>query len=687
MGEREDRVEKHDPAGIEAEVEAKARTPEEVAREMADAAAEREPAKGSDGKGSDGNEAKSKDSGGKPPPPADRLLGYVRGEPHELFVDQFGAPHILWGGQPVPLNSTFDHHLRTLMVDREVRSAGKDAVRQARDTLAAFAFAADIERELYTRAAWCEGVLYYQLGRGKVVRVDRDGHRIEPNPPVLFRRVRNLKPLPDPKPGGDFDVLSGWVHLSNIRDKRLFIAWLVTALLPHVARPMLEATGQMGSGKTTASRIAKRLLDPTAPETVRMDPREFLQKASHAHIVMLDNQNSLPEWAVDTLCRLVTGEADSKRVLYTDDDDLIYELKRGIVMNGINNPTDRGDARDRTLPVELTRIEQFRPEEEIWAEFESEHPKLLGLIFDTLALAIRAKETIKLTRHARLADWSEYAAAVYEALGWGVEKFEEDWARVVRIQNQGTLEGSPVAQAIVSFMSSRNDYHGLVTDLHAKLEVVAEEMSIDTKRDKAWPKASNWLWKRIKEVLPLLATLGLRAEKDTRDARGTCISLARCAPSGPGGNPPDGGENGAADGDADNASSHGSKNPLLAQLLPWGDPAEDASSASSASNASISGYSEAEYPRSEEEEGPNIPENGGVEGVSEPKNGSSRQVPRNTSTASITSMEGSEETLDGSLPAPSSEAFDGGLTPYERAQRLRERLRAEEQGRGPEGTA
>ena len=73
----------------------------------------------------------------------------------------------------------------------------------------------------------------------------------------------------------------------------------------------------MGSGKTTIQRLVKRTWDPTAPETVHFDPRDFLQKVLHAFIVMLDNQNTVPEWAAETLCRLVTGEADSKCRLYT----------------------------------------------------------------------------------------------------------------------------------------------------------------------------------------------------------------------------------------------------------------------------------------------------------------------------------------------------------------------------------
>ena len=38
-------------------------------------------------------------------------------------------------------------------------------------------------------------------------------------------------------------------------------------------------------------------------------------------------------------------------------------------------------------------------------------------------------------------------------------------------------------------------------------------------RDKAWPKSARWLWRRIKEVLPLLVAAGIEANrKDTEKA-------------------------------------------------------------------------------------------------------------------------------------------------------------------------
>jgi hypothetical protein len=316
------------------------------------------------------------------------------------------------------------------------------------------------------------------------------------------------------------------LNLKGERDRRLFAAYFCTVVLPHVPRPILNVHGPMGSGKTTAGRVVKRSWDPTAPEAVRYDPRDFLQKASHAFAVMLDNLSALPESASDTICRLVTGEADSKRRLYSDDEDVIVELKRAVVLNGINVPTDRGDVLDRSLVVELERIPdgERRTEEELWRLFEEARPKLLGAALDALAMAIGLKPSLQLSRRPRLADWGEWAAAVYETLGWGSEAFLSDWDEVVKAQNVGTLDGSPVAQAVIEFVREHGDYEGSATDLHNKLEDAAEKVGVNVARDKAWPKSARWLWRRTNEVLPLLLTVGIEASRRHTD-KGTTIAL------------------------------------------------------------------------------------------------------------------------------------------------------------------
>jgi hypothetical protein len=97
---------------------------------------------------------------------------------------------------------------------------------------------------------------------------------------------------------------------------------------------------------------------------------------------------------------------------------------------------------------------------------------------------------------------------------------------VVKVQNQATLDGSPVAQAIIKFMEDKDQYTAASSELHSKLKGVAAQLGVDVERDKAWPKSARWLWRRIKEVLPLLVAAGVEAHR-TEDRNGSIISLRK----------------------------------------------------------------------------------------------------------------------------------------------------------------
>src|SRR5215208_5993877 len=162
---------------------------------------------------------------------ADRLIGYALEDVQELFVDQHGAPHGLIDGEPVPLTIRCYLWLRRLMWEEEGRSVSGEYLKMAAGTLSANAEFSGEVRELYTRAAWHEGVLYYELRSGKVVRVGPGGWTFEANPPVLFRRYANLKPLPAPQAGGDLTSLWAYLNLKAERDRRLLLAYIAT--VPH----------------------------------------------------------------------------------------------------------------------------------------------------------------------------------------------------------------------------------------------------------------------------------------------------------------------------------------------------------------------------------------------------------------------------------------------------------------------
>lgn len=461
----------------------------------------------------------------KVPPVADRLVYYVRAAGWPLFVDQHAEAHTFVGGQAVPITRT-NRALTDLLYKHEEKAPSNDGLIGARRVLDMLAHKSGEVRDLHTRAAYHEGAVFYELSPARVVRVDEHGWKVDPDPPVYFRAVKNLQPLPNPTPGGKLEDLAEWVNLKTDRDRRLFLAYVALAALAHVQRPILQTTGVMGAGKTTASRVVKRLLDPTGNEAVTIDRRDFLQKAAHCYILMLDNQNSLPEWFQDTLCRLVTGESDSKRVLYSDDDDLVWSMQRAVLLNGINPPSERGDVQDRTLPIELDRLDKRKrlPEDDFWMQFSLKHPELLGAVFDALAGALRERHRVELAERPRLADWGLYAAALYESQGWGVDTFVEDWKRVEEAQQQGTLDGSIVAQAVITYMKDKDRVELPAAKLHDAIDKCVGD-DLDLAFDKTWPKTGRTLWKRLREVTPLLEAHGIRAYRSSSNKTGRPIIL------------------------------------------------------------------------------------------------------------------------------------------------------------------
>src|SRR5215212_2326436 len=201
-------------------------------------------------------------------------------------------------------------------------------------------------------------------------------------------------------------------------------------------------------------------------------------------------------------------------------------MQRAVLLNGINPPTDRGDVQDRTLPIELERLNKRRriPEDDFWMQFSLKHPELLGTVFDALAGALKERHTVKLAEPPRLVDWGLYAAALYEGQGWGVETFVEDWEGVEETQHQGTLDGSIVAQAVLLYMKDKDRVELSAAKLHAAIEKRAED-DLDLLADKTWPKTGRTLWKRIREVTPLLEVHGIRAYRKNDNRSGRPIIL------------------------------------------------------------------------------------------------------------------------------------------------------------------
>jgi hypothetical protein len=72
---------------------------------------------------------------------------------------------------------------------------------------------------------------------------------------------------------------------------------------------------------------------------------QWVTAASGAWVIALDNLSHVTDWLSDSLCRAVTGDANVRRALYTDNDTHVIAFKRCLILNGIDLGAVRGGAR------------------------------------------------------------------------------------------------------------------------------------------------------------------------------------------------------------------------------------------------------------------------------------------------------------------------------------------------------
>jgi hypothetical protein len=101
----------------------------------------------------------------------------------------------------------------------------------------------------------------------------------------------------------------------------------------------------------------------------RREDRDLFIAASNGHVLAFDNVSGLPAWISDTLCRLATGGGFAVRQLYSDQDEVLFDAARPVILNGIEDIVTRPDLADRALFLTLEPIaeERRRPEQELWA--------------------------------------------------------------------------------------------------------------------------------------------------------------------------------------------------------------------------------------------------------------------------------------------------------------------------------
>ncbi len=249
---------------------------------------------------------------------------------------------------------------------------------------------------LRTAAIPGDPALYLDIAdaTGDAIAITPQGWEIATTATPNFRSTRGQRPLPRPNAPNKTADLKPLRALLNCPDDRNWTRiqhWLLAALKPNGPYPVLILHGPPTTGKTTAARILRTLIDPVAAPLQALPTRErAIEKlAWRYHVLAFDHVTRMSNSATGALCRITSGTGIELKETNDPRDPLHLPLARPVIIttprNGKNDWTPRADLAARAIPIEMPPIQNPRDPEALWNEFEAIRATLQSTLYTALA--------------------------------------------------------------------------------------------------------------------------------------------------------------------------------------------------------------------------------------------------------------------------------------------------------------
>lgn len=417
------------------------------------------------------------------------------------------------GTEQFPLHSTqFSLALRALYKRRFNEYINDADAKEIISYLDVAAYENPLNYELSNRIYADEEQIFYDLNRnGKIVWVREGDYEISDLDDFIFKRNQFYQNQIEPKLQQNPKHLLRYVrkHFNLINDDQVKILALYLASCfwgSSIQHPILYLQGDMGSSKSTSLRKIERLVDPKDTDLLGMpkgmDGLEL--RLADSYFMTLDNISYISKSQSDILCRAVTGGSVTKRMLYENTREVSVKIKALIGVTSISMVFNDGDLLDRTLILNLQRLEgEIKPEKIIWDEFNKDLPRMLGCCFACIAQALVDKKPVQLEdeEKIRLYEWEECCVKIGRTMGIS----DQETAELLTINqhevNWETLNENVVAQCLIKLMLNQIYYKSSVEGLLAELKEIAKKNAIS---EYLLPKTPNHLSRKLNLVKPCL---------------------------------------------------------------------------------------------------------------------------------------------------------------------------------------
>ena len=208
---------------------------------------------------------------------------------------------------------------------------------------------------------------------------------------------------------------------------------------------------------------------------------------------------------------------------------MLFDAARPVILNGIEDIVTRPDLADRAMFLTLEPIpeERRRPEAELWAAFEAERPRILGVLLDAVAEGPQPSCQKPLDNLPRMADFALWATACETAL-WPAGTFWSAYCGNRDDAVEGVIDADPIAAAVRTVMAARTEWTGTASDLLGALAEVAGER---VAKAKTWPDSPRALSGGLRRAATFLRKTGIEIKFTKPNKR--IIHITASPPSAP----------------------------------------------------------------------------------------------------------------------------------------------------------
>jgi hypothetical protein len=343
------------------------------------------------------------------------------------------------------------------------------------------------EKNPRVRLNYVEGALWLDLGRSdwQGVKVTTDGWEKVSRLEAPITRAEGNRPLPIPVRGGNIKELRQFVNIQHDDEFALFCGTVASLYNTFGNYVTAHFFGPAGSGKTTATRLMRRLVDPHKVETQqRATVRDLFHGKSH--VVAFENVSKIDDALSDAICQLNTGTGSSERKYYAQFTQVMSSLHCPVLINGIpSNLIEREDLASRTVAFAFGIIgDSVISDDTFWRRFEIAWPKLLGIILDGVVGALRVRKAFNEDNDAaakvlldgwktRFVDYAVFGEAACRAMGFAdgvfTQAYKDNQDRAFRY----LAENNPICIGMRALMVGRPRWQGYPEQLYEAIRPLA----------------------------------------------------------------------------------------------------------------------------------------------------------------------------------------------------------------------